>query len=186
MLRHIMFVGLAMTVSAALIPTKVNAASLSIRSIPRAIDGEVAARPGDLIDVIFSLRLDSNSRYVIPRILAPRSDSSELSVFTNLLWLVSPGDAIAYDPLNRQIDIASRTYKVENPVRTGRADVEATLTFDNYNVNLDELILGVQAEARGPDVVPEPVPEPLTMFGAAAALGYGAILKRKYSKNTEL
>jgi len=31
----------------------------------------------------------------------------------------------------------------------------------------------------------EPVPEPLTMLGAAAALGYGAILKRKYSKNTE-
>jgi hypothetical protein len=29
------------------------------------------------------------------------------------------------------------------------------------------------------------VPEPLTMFGAAAALGYGAILKRKYSKNIE-
>jgi hypothetical protein len=34
--------------------------------------------------------------------------------------------------------------------------------------------------------VPEQdVPEPLTIFGAAAALGYGAILKRKYSKNTE-
>jgi hypothetical protein len=29
------------------------------------------------------------------------------------------------------------------------------------------------------------VPEPLTMFGAATALGYGAILKRKYSKNIE-
>jgi hypothetical protein len=28
----------------------------------------------------------------------------------------------------------------------------------------------------------EPVPEPLTMFSAVAALGYGAILKRKYSK----
>jgi hypothetical protein len=37
------------------------------------------------------------------------------------------------------------------------------------------------------DVVPktEPVPEPLTMFGAAAALGYGAILKQKYCKKTE-
>ena len=31
----------------------------------------------------------------------------------------------------------------------------------------------------------EAVPEPLTMFGAVAALGYGALLKRKYSKNTE-
>jgi hypothetical protein len=31
----------------------------------------------------------------------------------------------------------------------------------------------------------EPVPEPLTMFGAVAALGYGAILKRKYSKKIE-
>ena len=36
-----------------------------------------------------------------------------------------------------------------------------------------------------PEPVPEPVPEPLTMFGAVAALGYGALLKRKYSKNTE-
>ncbi len=34
-------------------------------------------------------------------------------------------------------------------------------------------------------VTTEPVPEPLTMFGAAAALGYGAILKRKYSKKIE-
>jgi hypothetical protein len=33
--------------------------------------------------------------------------------------------------------------------------------------------------------VSEPVPEPLTIFGAATALGYGAILKRKYSKKTE-
>jgi hypothetical protein len=31
----------------------------------------------------------------------------------------------------------------------------------------------------------QPVPEPLTMLGAAAALGYGAIFKRKYSKKTE-
>jgi hypothetical protein len=31
----------------------------------------------------------------------------------------------------------------------------------------------------------EAVPEPLTMLGAVAALGYGALLKRKYSKNTE-
>jgi hypothetical protein len=31
----------------------------------------------------------------------------------------------------------------------------------------------------------EQVPEPLTMLGAAAALGYGAILKRKYSKKIE-
>jgi len=34
-------------------------------------------------------------------------------------------------------------------------------------------------------VTTEPVPEPLTMLGAAAALGYGAILKRKYSKKIE-
>jgi len=31
----------------------------------------------------------------------------------------------------------------------------------------------------------EPVPEPFTILGAATALGYGAILKRKYSKKTE-
>jgi gag-polyprotein putative aspartyl protease len=34
-------------------------------------------------------------------------------------------------------------------------------------------------------VTTEPVPEPLTMLGSMAALGYGVLLKRKYSKNTE-
>jgi hypothetical protein len=35
------------------------------------------------------------------------------------------------------------------------------------------------------NIRPQPVPEPLTIFGAATALGYGAIFKRKYSKKTE-
>jgi hypothetical protein len=45
-------------------------------------------------------------------------------------------------------------------------------------------IIGLSSKTViGDDIVP--VPEPLTMLGAAAALGYGAILKRKYSKKTE-
>jgi len=60
------------------------------------------------------------------------------------------------------------------------ANVSDILGFNritNWNFTLS-------AEHRS-EPVPEPVPEPLTMFGAAAALGYGALLKRKYSKNTE-
>jgi hypothetical protein len=175
-----------MTACATLIPTKVNAASLSIRSIPRAIGGEIAAQPGDLIDIIFSLRLDSGSDYVIPRSLVTERDPNELSVFTDLQWLVSVDRPIDYDATRPQVDIARRRYRVENPVRDRRSDVFGTLTYDDFNLNLGELIPGLQAEASGPDVVPgESVPEPLTMLGAAAALGYGAILKRKYSKNTE-
>jgi hypothetical protein len=44
------------------------------------------------------------------------------------------------------------------------------------------------AEGENEPVLPVPppvnyVPEPLTMLGAVAALGYGALLKRKYSEN---
>jgi hypothetical protein len=186
MLRHIALASLAMTAGVAFISTKVNAATLSIRSEPRSTGGEIAARRGDLIDIIFTLVIDRNSDYVTPTELEVNHDTSELSVHTRLIWLVSKGRSIDY-PSNYindyRIDIASIAYKVENPVRTRVADVWATLTYDDQLLNPPEFFTGLSAEARGPDVVP--VPEPLTMFGAAAALGYGVIFKRKYSKNKE-
>jgi hypothetical protein len=35
---------------------------------------------------------------------------------------------------------------------------------------------------RTADVTPEPVPEPMTVFGAATALGFGALVNRKNAK----
>jgi hypothetical protein len=188
MLRHIALVTLALTVSASIIPTKVNAATLGVRLSPRSIGGELVANPGDLITVVYTLRLDSDSKYVIPKSLTTYRDPNELSLFTPLQWLVTQGRSISYEVTGGlNIDIAQLSYKVEKPVRTGRSDVWAILTYDDYDLNLDELILGLKSNtAAGPDVVPQqPVPEPLTMLGAAAALGYGAILKRKYSKEIE-
>jgi len=189
MLRHIVSIGLAMTACAALIPTKVNAVTLSIRSEPRAIGNEIAAKPGDLIDFIFNLRLDATSESVTPKTLVSNYDTNELSRFTALRWLVPQDRPIARNVGNIIVnnrDIATLTLKVDKPLKDRRSDVWGTLTFDEeYKTVNDEIKTnsGLEAEAVGPDVVP--VPEPLTIFGAATALGYGAIFKRKYSKKTE-
>lgn len=179
MLRHIGLMSLAMTACAVFMPINVNAATLRMRSMPRDIRREIAARPGDLIDIIFTLTLDSGSISVIPKSLAVVEDSSELSVYTALLWLVSPGRPISYVSGDTDTDIARITYEVENPVRDRRPDVTASLIYDDNNVSgpLPDLTAEL---SNAPDVVP--VPEPLTMFGTATALGYGVIFKRKYSK----
>jgi hypothetical protein len=188
MLRHIVSIGLAMTACAALIPTKVNAVTLSIRSVPRAIGNEIAAKPGDLIDFIFNLRLDATSESVTPQTLVSNYDTNELSQFTALRWLVPQGRPIAYNVGNiivTNTDIATLTLKVEKPLKDRREDVWGTLTFDEaYKTVNNEIITlsGLKADAVGPDVVP--VPEPLTIFGTAIGLGCGVLFKRKSSKKT--
>jgi hypothetical protein len=184
MLRHIALVTLAVTVSASIIPTKVNAATLGFRSSPRSIGGELAANHDDLITVVYTLRLGSDSKYVTPKRFTASRDSSELSSFAAFQWLVPEGRPISYEETGgRNTDIGQVTYKVQNPVRTGRSDFWGTLTYDDYNYNVNDIIPNVESSAYGSDVVP--VPEPLTMLGASAALGYGVIFKRKYSKKTE-
>jgi hypothetical protein len=54
-------------------------------------------------------------------------------------------------------------------------------TADSHRItNWNFALTGEHKSEPAPE--PEPVPEPLTMLGAAAALGYGAILKRKSSQ----
>jgi hypothetical protein len=172
-----------MTACAALIPTKVNAATLSIRSLPREIRGEIQAKPGDLIDFIISLRPEKDS-VVIPTGWVTLFDTSELSSLTAPQYLVSLNAPIAYDPVYRDKDIIRQRFKVLKPLKDGIGDVFATLSYDESGPLGN--FTGLSISASSGDVVPQqPVPEPLTMLGAAAALGYGAILKRKYSKNTE-
>jgi hypothetical protein len=185
MLRHIVSVGLAMAACAAFIPTKVNAVTLSIRSIPRDIRNEIAAKPGDLIDIIFNLRLDATSEFVTPKTLVSNYDTNELSEFTELRWLVPQNRPIAYNVGNiivTNTDIATLRLKVEKPLKDTRADVWGTLTFNEGNRTVNDIIPDLKADAFGPDVVP--VPEPLTIFGTAIGLGCGVLFKRKSSKKT--
>jgi hypothetical protein len=194
MLRHIVSVGLAMTACAALIPTKVNAVTLTIDSTPSGISREITAKPGDLITFTYKVVLDNTTDNIVPKILFSDFDKTELSPFAALEWLVPVGRPIAYIPGNfptstTTVSIATLRLKVDKPVKDTRPDVWGTLTFDEeYKTVNGEIrtLTDLKLPGNGSDVVPQqPVPEPLTMLGAAAALGYGAILKRKYSKNTE-
>jgi hypothetical protein len=177
MLRQIVSVSLVVTACAAFIPTKVNAATLTIRPT-----GQIQQNPGDLINFTFKLKPETGNHYVIPRELTDTFfDPGELEEVTPLEWLHSLDL-----PLTSEKDIAVWRFKVLNPFEDGAPDVSATLSYDELTASIG-LVTGVTISASGGDVIPvaEPVPEPLTMFGAAAALGYGAILKQKYSKKTE-
>ncbi len=81
--------------------------------------------------------------------------------------------------------IADPTYRVLTPVRDGISDTGAILLYQESDPSGTFITNFLTVE--GADIVPrsvEPVPEPLTMLGAATALGYGVILKRKSSKKT--
>jgi hypothetical protein len=191
MLRRILPLSLAMTACAALIPTKVNAVTLTIDSTPSGISREITAKPGDLITFTYKVVLNNTTNNIVPKILFSDFDKTELSEFAALEWLVPVGRPIAYIPGNfptstTTVSIATLRLKVDKPVKDTRPDVWGTLTFDEDNATTNQIYTDLKLPGNGSDVVPQqPVPEPLTMLGAAAALGYGAILKRKYSKNTE-
>jgi hypothetical protein len=170
MLRHTISVSLAMTACLTLMPTKVKAATITVT--PR---GEIPKNVGDLVQFTVTLDPDpSNSNSVILQSLSADYDATELSF----------KDFSIFDENAKVIDrtiatnIAFLIFKVLNPVQDGYRDL--------YNVQLRFLegsAVGT-AYGYGGDVVP--IPEPLTIFGTAtAALGYGAMLKRKFSKKTE-
>jgi len=173
MLRHVVSVSLVMTACATLIPTKVNAATLT--GLP---SGEITRRPGDSIEYSFVFTPTLN-RVATLRGFASGFDSSELSPLNPIQLLVSLGDSI-----NNRTTIARGTFRVNTPVRGGLRDAGITILYEEED-SAGRRFTGLSLSANGADVVPVPVPEPLTMLGAAAALGYGAILKRKYAKNTE-
>jgi hypothetical protein len=186
MLRHIVSVGLAMTACVVLIPTKVNAATLTIESSPAGgTRRQIPAKRGDIIDFIFYLQAEPGNQFVLVKGWEqvqgggtnPFFDSSELEQVTPLQWQI-PLD-FPLDLTVRKI-IATWKLKATTPVKDTIPDVSARL---NYEEQTSFGTVPGTSPASGSDVVP--VPEPLTMFGAAAALGYGVIFKRKYSKKTE-
>jgi hypothetical protein len=167
MLRHIVSVGLAMTACLTLIPTKVKAATLTVT--PR---GEIPKNVGDLVQFTVTLNPDpSNSNSFIFRALRYGFDRTELSSW-DVLPIVKQGDEV----IDRTIatNIAFFTFKVSNPpVQDGSNDFSVDVDFQEGGA------LGT-AYGYGGDVVP--VPEPVTIFGTATALGCGALFKRKSSK----
>lgn len=168
MLRHIVSVTLAMTACVALMPTKASAATLTV--IPVA---EIQKQPGEVVEFLFAFT--PNVSLFTTKFLAftYQYDGSELSLALNGVTML-PMNTI----VNNTTTVGSVRFNVmPGVVKDGSSDLFNAKVFYEHNGP------GETPFASGADVVP--VPEPLTMLGAAAALGYGAILKRKYSKNTE-
>jgi len=183
MLRHIISVSLAMTACASLIPTKANAISFTLTPLD-----SLQRNPGERIS--FVLRLDPQNdaglggveiREVYrPNVFDPGRayDANELS-FIEVLPLFNFSQRRVTIPTN----IALLIFNVTNPIRDGQSDVSATRVRYQIGNTISENVTTYGSSNSGLDV--QPVPEPLTIFGAAAALGYGAILKRKSSKKIE-
>jgi hypothetical protein len=169
-----------MTACAALIPTKVNAATLTIESNPGGQGSlrQIPAKPGDIIDFIFYLRAEPGNQFV--RVKGwegiPFFDTSELEEVTPLQWEI-PLNL----PLNLQVRriIATWKLKAKTPVKDTISDVSARVSYEEQiGFDYEPAI----SPASGSDVVP--VPEPLTIFGTAIGLGCGVLFKRKSSKKT--
>jgi hypothetical protein len=181
MLRNIISVSLAITACATLIPTKVDAATFTYTILPV---GSLQRNPGDTIE--FSLIIDPSTLnttagvLIEEVILPPLFDNNELSFNPLLSTRVSMYTATT------TATIASLFFTVlPGVVKDGVTDLIRVKVRDSYTHPQLGVVSAVSdAENREETLDVEPVPEPLTMFGAAAALGYGAILKRKYSKKT--
>jgi len=177
MLRNIISVSLVMTACTTLIPTKVNAATVTV--VP--VGGSLQKNPGDSIDFILAFNpqtpVGKAIRFLFPDVLADPNELSALSIDFNPN--TPPGSIIDFTTT-----VAVARFNVINPIGDGVNDISASILYQEVDlVSGEESEVKATLYAPGGDV--RPVPEPLTMFGAAVALGYGAILKRKYSKNTE-
>ena len=171
MLRHIISVSLAMTACATFIPTKVNAATLTIRPTSAFT---IPSRPGDIVEYLLFLNPTPSETVIAESLSVNFDETGEFSSWFPVIPFAER--SIVSGP--RSTLIASFKAVVGTPVRDGIPDLVARLTY------LDPLF-GTEpftATAAGADVVP--VPEPLTIFGTATALGCGVLFKRKSYKKT--
>jgi hypothetical protein len=174
MLRHIMSVSLAMTACATFIPTKVNAATLTVTPIDT-----LQKKPGESITFIFSL---NSTQFEVAdsfklTFFNYSYDKNELSLDPSRTSQISPNTIISNTTI-----VARVTFNVLQPVKDGEGDLFGSGFYQDINNDIRNIST---EEVLDVEPVPEQgVPEPLTIFGAATALGYGAILKRKSSKKT--
>ena len=174
MLRHIASVSLVMTVCAALMPIKAGAATLTATPL-----GEIPAKRDDSIEFSFTFTPTPSTAVLIKGFSLVR-DRSELSASTG-------GTPLVVGTLTDRPITFTSNHTVLTPVKDAIGDLpdlSVSVVFDEYRSVGTELITlpNLPISARAGDIVP--VPEPLTMFGTATALGYGVIFKRKSSKKT--
>jgi hypothetical protein len=167
-----------MTACASLIPIKANAAGLTLAMIPYTQN--LQRNPGD--SLTFLMVFDVGS-FRIPAYIQDYSidyDPTELSlVQTNNL--IGPN----YQSTTETI-LAYYIFEVlESVVKDGQGDISATVNYrePRYFTTPEKFLSISSDDVYDIEPVSEPVPEPLTILGAATALGYGAILKRQYFKN---
>lgn len=170
MLRHIISVSLAMTACATLIPTKANAVTFTLTPV-----GSLQRNPGDSIEFLLKVNpinpfTGSQDQVTIRSISNFFHDSNELS-----LPLIV--DQVLNTRLTAATTIARLISNVSQPVKDGQNDVTVQV-----NYQLGNMFGTTGVRPTGGDV--QPVPEPLTLFGTATALGCGVLFKRKSSKKT--
>ena len=174
MLRHIMSVSLAMTACATFIPTKANAATLTVTPIDT-----LQKKPGESITFIFSL---NSAQFEVAdsfklTFFNYSYDKNELSLDPSRTSQISPNTIISNTAI-----VARVTFNVLQPVKDGEGDLFGSGFYQDSNNDIRNIST---EEVLDVEPVPEQgVPEPLTILGSATALGYGAILKRKSSKKT--
>jgi hypothetical protein len=164
-----MSLGLGMTACAIFMPTKANAVTLTV--IP---DGYLPRNQGD--SVVFTLSLDPDQapkNRVKFRGFEYQFDGTELSLALDQQPSLGLGEFV-----NVPRDVATVKFTVKKPLEDPFSD------FFNVKVfyQLDDLPTQGTDIKFGGNVVP--VPEPLTIFGTATALGCGVLFKRKSSKKT--
>jgi hypothetical protein len=186
MLRHIVSVSLAMTACATFIATKANAINFRLTSFY-----DLQRNPND--QIVFRLDLDPEGSGLggveIQRIYEPSPFNSENGTYDSNELSFSGIGPLTYlsRPLTSPSGIAAFVFRVINPIKDGQSDLMSVrVDYRANNQNWSVLVNNPAFNSSVLDVEPvqRNVPEPLTMFGAAAALGYGAILKRKSSKKT--
>lgn len=180
MLRQILSASLVMTACVSFIPTSANAATLTV--LP---SGEIPKKVNDSIEFTFTFNPEPASlKYLGVNLfdLLFDYDKDELrlrSIVTLIKGYVSDRPY--------PYTIASYTFDVLKPIKDGKPDLfNARISYREYYSTTTTPIYETPITFGG-DVVPisEPstsVPEPLTIFGTATALGGGILLKRKSFK----
>ena len=176
MLRHIISVSLAMTACAILIPTKANAAIFSL-----VLDPMDTLKKNSGESITFLLKANPNSSGGIDGVtitkitLLKDFDSNELKnpQVTNQ-YFKSFSDART---------AAKFVFDVVQPKKDGNGDVSTAQVEYLLKSGNSSGRPVVDFVSNGTLDV-QPVPEPLTIFGTATALGCGALFKRKSSKKT--
>jgi hypothetical protein len=178
MLRQIVSTSLVLvtTTCVTFISTKVNAALIVFtndsleKDQGESITFKVSFDPM-LADPTDTVRFDS---------VIPLFDATELS-YNSFGSKIEPAGTLIYGSTT----VAEFKFDVlpPKPHKDGASDISRVILTYFFKVGTVEIPIVIGVDPLF-DVVPKPVPEPLTMFGTAIGLGCGVLFKRKFSKKT--